>query len=420
MSVAATVAVRARRIGPLALALAAGEVVAAYLWTWAQEAFASDLRGPDFFTYYAIARLQLVAGPSHVYDLGLQKQFQDQVTAQWPGHFVLLPHILPPYFTLLLAPLGWLPFRAAYVVWGLFTAACVAGGVAAALRAARVGGLRAGLLALMAVAYLPAFVLLLQGQSDGPAVLGLGLSALAWTRGRHGWAGAAAALTLAKPHLLVLLPVLFLVRGSWRALATYIGAASALVIATLPFFGVQGWRDYLLIVAPWLFGGYPGFPVETQSLFSVRGALGHLPIPAAVSLGVLAAFVLLVGAALLRGVPRPRLDVALAVAASVALAPYAHMHDLVLLLVPSILLAGLLAEGGVARPRLGWAVLALSYVGVELFLQLGAAPAAAGVMVLAAYLLSERLTRVAPAPRPSSPTPQMLPVSTASAEARSR
>jgi Glycosyltransferase family 87 len=399
---------RARRVGPFALALAAAEVVAAYVWTWVQEAFVSDLRGPDFFTYYAIARLQLVAGPSHVYDLGLQKQFQDQVTAQWSGHFILLPHILPPYFTLLLAPLGLLSFRGAYIVWTLVSAACVAGGVAAALRAAGIAGRRAALLVLLAAAYLPTFVLLLQGQSDGPAILGLGLSALAWTRGRYGAAGAAAALTLGKPHLLLLLPMLFLVRRSWRALGAYLGSAALLIAVSLPFFGVEGWRDYLHLVAPWLFSGYPGFPVETQSLFSVRGVLDHLPIGAGVSLAVLAALTLGVALAVALGDPRPRLDFALAVSASVALAAYAHTHDLVLLLVPSLLLAGLLLDRQPVRLKTGWAALAFSYMGVDLYLQLGAVPAAAGVIALAAYLLSERLTRAAPEPRlwsPSHPTP---------------
>ena len=420
MRIVSAAAVRAGRIAPFALAIAGAEVVAAYAWSWAQEAFVSDLRGPDFFTYYAIARLQLVAGPAHAYDLGLQKQFQDQVTAQWPGHFILLPHILPPYFTLLLAPLGLVPFRAAYVVWSVVTAACVVGGVAAVMRAAGVAGRRAALLGLLVAAYLPTFVLLLQGQSDGPALLGLGLSALAWTRGRHGAAGAAAALTLGKPHLLALLPVLFLVRGSWRALGAYLGSAALLVAVSLPWFGIEGWRDYVRLVAPWLFGGYPGFPVETQSLFSIRGVLDHLPIGPGVSLAVLAALALAVALAVLRGDPRPRLDFALVVSASVALAAYAHTHDLVLLLVPSLLLAGALLERQAARLKTGWIALAFSYAGVELYLQLGAVTAAAGVIALAAYLLSERLTPVAPEPRPSSPTPRTPIESTASVAALPR
>jgi hypothetical protein len=371
-----------------------------------------------------MARLELVRGPAHAYDLAVQKQFQDQVTAQWgnPAQFELLPHLLPPYFTLILAPLGWLPFRAAFVAWCVLTAVLVAAGVAALLAAGRITGWKAALFGLLAAAYLPTFVLLLQGQSDGLAMLGLGLSALAWTRGRQGWAGAAAALTLGKPQLVLLLPVLFFVRRSWRAAAAYLGVGAAAVAASFPFFGFQGWGDYLRLVAPWLFGRYPGFPVESQSLFSLRGALEHLPGGAGLALGVLALLLLLVAVALALNGSRPRLDFALSIAASIALSAYAHAHDLVLLLAPSLLLASLLLDGAASRPRVGWAVLGFSYLGVNLYLALGAVPAASGILALAAYLLSERVSlmpeaREAP---PSSPPRRSWrwPGSTASAADR--
>jgi hypothetical protein len=56
-----------------------------------------------------------------------------------------------------------------------------------------------------------------------------------------------------------------------------------------------------------------------------------------------------------------------------------------------LLLASLLLDGEMRWPRLGWAALAFSYLGVELYLQLGVVPAALGVLALAAYLLAERL-----------------------------
>jgi hypothetical protein len=365
-------------------------VVLAYAAYWLNEVFRSNLRGPDFFSYYAIAKLEVQRGPARVYDLALQKQFQDQVTAQWPGHFILLPHLLPPYFTLLLAPLGVLPFRTAYAVWGLLTIALVAGGALALLAAARLERRGAWLLGLLAAAYLPVFVLVVQGQSDGFAILGLGLCALAWTRGRPGLAGLAAGLALVKPQLVLLLPVLFLARSP-RALAGFAAAGIAFVLASLPFFGIAGWRAYLGLVGPWLLGGHAGFPIVGQSLFSLRGALQHLPGGTPVALAVLAAVLLGVAACLFLRPPRPRLDFALAVAASVALSSYINVHDLSLLLVPMLLLASLLLDGEMRWPRLGWAALAFSYLGVELYLQLGVVPAALGVLALAAYLLAERL-----------------------------
>ena len=136
----------------------------------------------------------------------------------------------------------------------------------------------------------------------------------------------------------------------------------------------------------------PAEPIQGQSAFSLRGALEQLPIGSTATLGILALLTLGVAACLLLRPARPRLDFALAVAASIALSSYLNAHDLVLLLAPLALLSGLLLDGELRRPWLGWPVLAFSYVSAGLYLELGAAPAAAGVIALAAYLLSERLT----------------------------
>jgi hypothetical protein len=329
----------------------------------------------------------------------------------------LLPHLLPPYATLFLAPFGLLPFRVAYAIWGLAGIAFLAAGVVALVRAGGLAGKQAWLLGLLSAAYFPVFALVLQGQSDDVAVLGLGLAALAWTRGRPGWAGLAASLALVKPQLVLLLPVLFLARSPLRAFPAFAGTGVALVAGSLPFFGISGWRDYLGLVLPWLTQGHSGFPIEGQSAFSLRGALEHLPIGSTATLVMLVLLLVVVAASFWIRPPRPRLDFGLAVAASVALSSYLNVHDLVLLLVPLLLLTSLLLEREVRRPALGWAALAFSYAGVQVYLIFGAAPAAAGVIALAAYLLSERLTPAAPEPRPSSPILRRPLESTASAAA---
>jgi hypothetical protein len=120
--------------------------------------------------------------------------------------------------------------------------------------------------------------------------------------------------------------------------------------------------------------------------------LEHLPGGTPVALALLALLLLAAAVCLFLRPARPGLDYALAIAASVALSSYLNVHDLVLLLVPMMLLSSLLMEGRACRSRAGWAALAFSYLGVELYLQLGVIPAALGVAVLAAYLASERLS----------------------------
>jgi len=102
-----------RRLG-IAAGLAVGVETAGF-WLYRWVTFLSgDLRGPDFFSFYAATRLFIERGGSAVYELAVQRAYQAQVTAQWaPLKFVLMPYIHPPYVTPLLAPLGLLPYREA-------------------------------------------------------------------------------------------------------------------------------------------------------------------------------------------------------------------------------------------------------------------------------------------------------------------
>src|SRR3981081_4218333 len=63
-----------------------------------------SLREPDFFSFYAAAKLFVQSGGSAVYDLVLQRQMQLLVTSQAPDRFIVLPYFHPPYYTLLIAP----------------------------------------------------------------------------------------------------------------------------------------------------------------------------------------------------------------------------------------------------------------------------------------------------------------------------
>jgi len=127
-------AIRWFRIG---YAAATGAAIGSlFFWTVYWFTFVrGNLEGPDFFSFYAAARLLVARGGGTVYNLALQKQFQDQVTAQWPGHFILLPYIHPPYYTVLIAPLALLPYRAAYETWGAVNLLLAAAVIALALRA---------------------------------------------------------------------------------------------------------------------------------------------------------------------------------------------------------------------------------------------------------------------------------------------
>jgi hypothetical protein len=341
--------------------LAAGELIG-----WLRFALTSNLQGPDFYTYYSISLLLLNRGPGAVYDFAVQKQFQEQVTSQWSGQFILLPHILPPWVTLIFYPLGLLPYRAAYLAWGVTILLLVGLAIALLLRAAGLRGRAALLAAAAAAASLPVAVLLLQGQSDAPMIAATAAAALAWSKRRPARAGAFAALALVKPQLVLLLPALFLVRRSWRAVAAFSAGCVFLVLLSLVAFGPSACLAWLRILAPWAFAGRTNFPVDTQAQFSLRGMLQLVGVPLALQLVVLAIALLALAAVLLRARADPRLEVALAIAGSMALSPYQHAHDLSLLIVPGLLLGGALPV--LRNQRLGAGILLAGWLGLELLI----------------------------------------------------
>jgi alpha-1,2-mannosyltransferase len=342
------------------------EIAVVEVLGWLRFALTSTLQGPDFYIYYATSLLLLKRGPAVVYDFTIQKQFQDQVTSQWGGQFILLPHILPPWVTLLFYPLGLLSLRAAYILWGATIILLVAAAIAILLRAARLRGRAALLAAAAAAASLPVFVLLVQGNSDAPMVAAVAAAALAWTTGRQARAGVFAALGLVKPQLVLLLPVLFLVRRSWRAVAAFAGVCAALLAISLLVFGPAACLAWLKILGPWAFGGQINYPVDTQSQFSLRGLLQFVGLPLSLQLVVLAIGFLGVAVVLYRSGADARLQLALAIAGSLALSPYQHAHDLSLMIVPGMLLGGALPI--LRHPRLGAAFLIAGWLGLELLI----------------------------------------------------
>src|SRR2546425_11262490 len=224
-----------RRWDRLGYAAAAGAGLGSLLF-WVGYWFTfvrSDLQAPDFFSFYSGAKLYVLKGGSAVYDLALQKQYELQVTPHAPDQFVVLPYFHPPYYTLLIAPLAFMDYRAAYYAMAAFNVLLAVLLIALLVRGSeRIHGRAAIVAAALIAGFFPLFVTVLQGQSDLIVLVPLAAAYTAWARGRLGWAGIFSGLALAKPQLLLLVPVLFLARRAWRALAGF--AAGVARVAVVP------------------------------------------------------------------------------------------------------------------------------------------------------------------------------------------
>ena len=397
-------AIRLTRLG---YAAAAGAGIGSFaFWTVYWFTFVrGNLRGPDFFNFYAAAKLYITSGGSAVYDIAMQRQVELQITGADPSRFIVLPYFHPPYYTLLIAPLAYLDYRDAYYAMAAFNALLVVALVAILVKSSqRVRGRGWLVAAAMIAGFFPLFVTVLQGQSDLVVMVPLAGAYAAWAKGKYGLAGALSALALSKPQLLLLIPILFLARRAWRALAAFAGVLLALGLISVAGFGFGPVMTYLTSVGTWAVTGHlpnTGQLVYTDpAVYSLRNILEAVPGGGKiVAFAILVLLLALVALSLSWRPDKPRLDFALAIAASLVLSPHQNVHDLALLVIPGFALADLALAGQLRWPHMAAAVLFIAYAAIDLTLAINFWSAAVGALAVAAYLTVERMA-VRPDPIP--------------------
>jgi hypothetical protein len=231
---------RLRRV-PVYLALAATLAILGYIL--ATRASALGLPTNDYVQYWAAGRLNL-----H----GLNPYDPEQMLALersvgWPLDYPVMPYY-PPSVVTIFMPMGLPSYPSSRVLWLAVSLALLLG-CAAWLWSFYGGSRRGAIWALAAVGvFAPALLTLEEGQVT-PLVL-LGLAGFLWFERRQQWlaAGAFVALTAIKPQLLALFWLALLVwvvdRGHWDLLlgAGLVGM-TGLLVALVPNRGLLG--DYL-------------------------------------------------------------------------------------------------------------------------------------------------------------------------------
>lgn len=397
----------AQRMVRLGYAGAAGAGIGSLIfWTVYWFTFIrGNLRGPDFFNFYAAARLYVYTGAASVYDIAQQRVVELQVTGADPARFIVLPYFHPPYYTLLMAPLALLDYRHAYYAMAAFNVLLLAALIALLVRSSlRMHG-RAWLVAAPLIAgFFPIFVTVLQGQSDLVVLVPLAAAYAAWSRGRYEMAGAFSALALSKPQLLLLIPILFMARRAWRALGAFAGVLLGLGLVSVVGFGFGPVITYLGSIGTWAITGR--LPNTNQlvytdpAVYSLRNILEAIPGGGKVVAFVILILLLALVALSLSWRPdKRRLDFALAVAASLVLSPHQNIHDLALLVIPGFAIADLALAGLLRWPHVAAAVLFFAYAAINMTLAINFWSAAVGALAVAGYLTLERMA-VRPDPIP--------------------
>jgi hypothetical protein len=195
--------------------------------------------GRDFLNTWMGGRSVFSGGPAawfdfHVYNAEVQKVTGD------PN----LPPLFwsyPPHILLFIWPFGRLGFLSAYALW------CVVG-VALYVWAALAGGVDRRGWIFLAVA--PAVTLNVFLGQNGFLTAALLIGGLANVERRPIVAGILFGILTVKPQFGLLLPVMLVMTGRWRVIASAVVTTAALVAATAFWFGTDIWIQYLQKVVP--------------------------------------------------------------------------------------------------------------------------------------------------------------------------
>jgi hypothetical protein len=279
--------------------------------------------GRDFLNYWTGGRLALtgdvdIAYDLHSYNTLLRGWFSPEQSGM---AFSYPPHALP-----LLAPFGALPYLAAYVVWSLIGAV----GFAAIALGRRPVAADKALLAAIALAPI-LWVNIVFGQL-GLLLAVLFVGALRALPARPVLAGILMGVLTIKPQLGLLLPLVLLLTGAWRAIAAAIATALALAALSLALFGIEPWQLYLSQTMPlqWAFvTRMDGF--FANQMITPYTALWSVGVPVKTALvlqAVIAAVIAATTFMTLRSGASWPLKSAIVAFASVLMVPYVLAYDL--------------------------------------------------------------------------------------------
>ena len=286
----------------------------------------------DFTAFWAAAKLALAGEPMAAFEPDRLRAAMALPPGMPPGDLLWL---YPPGWHMAVAPLGALPFPAAYLAYSAVTLAAFA----AALRplaAPLPGGIP---LALAAPAVLIALIL---GNNSLLWTAGLVGALAGLASGRAALAGLLIAALTLKPQLGLLVPVALVAGGHWRVILWAVLGTVAIVAVSTAVMGVAYWQHFLATLE----GMSALMATEivrfermmTWYALARMGGLAQdvaLPLQLAVTLGAAAA----VGRVWSR--PGAGLDIkAAALCTAIPLAtPYAYHYEMTLTLAAALFLA---------------------------------------------------------------------------------
>lgn len=339
----------------VAVALSAGQAAMALSWIGGMYRYvrSADVFQSDFTAFYTAARMTLHGQAHSLYDLASQQRTQEAVRGVRLQPSTLLAYVNPPFATLPLTPLGWLPYRAAFLLWFGLQLLVLALTVRAVLSTVATGWSRAERVLL--VGAIVTCVATLTSLSLGSLAI---LALLAATRltaavrtGRTRHAGWWLLLLAVKPQLAILCVVGLVGLRCWTILRDAALAGAVAAVASTVVFGTGVWTAWLRLLQR--FGSAEGlYGVDAHYMWNLRGAIARSGLADRATADLLATSALMISALIVlviavragRGGSLERTDRTMGIAATIALtvltATHCNRQDTTLLLLAAALAYG--------------------------------------------------------------------------------
>ena len=279
--------------------------------------------GWDFADFWTAGVFLTQHRLSSIFDISAFDGFQ---RALWGSNMPFHLWSYPPTALFIMAPLGILPYIAAYIIWLLIT-----GGIC--LWGASRLGLRGWQLALLAIS--PAMMINAIAGQTGALAAGLLLGGVGLMSRRPIIAGILFGLLTIKPQLGLLVPIALIAARNWRCFGAAALTAVTLVVASILAFGLESWVSYFTVSGPLtasIIANEQGMFVRLMPTWFMAARLVGLPL----SVGLGAQLISLVASAILiywsyrSSTPvRPGCANKLLLIGSLLATPYTHSYDMI-------------------------------------------------------------------------------------------
>jgi arabinofuranan 3-O-arabinosyltransferase len=333
----------------------------------------------DFVNVWAAGRQALAGESAAVYDVASHKAAEvAAVGHDFDGQY---PWLYPPTFLFVAVSLALLPYVTAAAIWLALTFPAYLMVVRAIVRH------RLGILLACAYPGLLANAVVGQNGFLSAALLG---GALLLLPGSPTIAGCLIGLLAFKPHLGILLPIVLVAGGQWRAIAAATATLGLLALSSWIAFGPDAWMAFFQSLPTasqsTLEQGHAEWG-KLQSAYGVVRVVGGASAIAWAVQGVLAGAVAVALAALWRSQATFDLKAAALAAGTVMVVPYIFLYDLVIL---AVAIAFLLRASGEAGPTpVEMRILAIAGLLIVIF-PLVKAPTGLATALLVAFLIIRR------------------------------